>query len=337
MQREMGHKVTIRDVAREAGTSVSTVSRVLTGRARVSEAKRRAVQKAITRLGFRPSQIARSLKTNVTRTVGLLINDITNPFYAALARGAGEEAARHGYSLILCNTGDRAELELQYLHVLRDKQVDGIIFGPCGDNLEDLRELARYVPLVQVDRRLPDLATAAVVTDNEGGAYQAVRHLISRGHRRIGLLSCDLRITTLSLRAVGYTHALQEAGLPLDPSLKALAPNLEPAGTRAAAQQLLELEPRPSAILALNNQLGLGALQAIREARLRMPRDVALMVFDDLDLFALVSPTVSAISQPAYALGQRAMECLVGRIEDAGERLPEVIVLPVRLMLRESA
>lgn len=332
----MPRKTTIHDVARAAGTSASTVSRVLTGNARVGDEKRRAVEEAIARLGFRPSHIARSLKTKVTYTVGLLINDIMNPFYSAVARGAEEEANRHGYSLILCNTGEDPQRELHYLGMLRDKQVDGIIFGPTSDNVEHIRELARLTPLVQVDRALPGLDLPTVLVDNEGGACEAVRLLLGRGHQRIGLLTWDVPITSMAQRQAGYERALREAGLVPDPRLVAKAPPFQAPLTCETAEGLLARAPRPTALFALNNQLGMGALQAIRKAGLRMPQDVALVIFDDLDFFALATPSITAVSQPAFALGECAMQYLIAQIEKPGGPRPRVAILPTELVLRES-
>jgi LacI family transcriptional regulator len=332
----VSRKVTIQDVARAAGTSVSTVSRVLTGSAPVSEEKRRAIEEAIERLGYRPNSIARSLKTKTTYSIGLLINDISNPFYSSVAKGVEEEANRHGYSLILCNVSEDARRELQYLQVLVDKQVDGIIFGPTGQNTAYIRDLANRTPLVQVDRRLEDVDATAVLVDNEGGAYRAVRLLIEKGHERIGLLAWGTSITTSFQRIAGYERAIQEANLPLDPSIMIKAPHIVLDQTYDLARQLLAQTPRPTAVFALNNQLGLAALRVIREAGLRVPEDVALIVFDDLEIFALMSPSIAAVDQPAFLIGQRAMQFLMEHIENPKGKLPETIILPTRLIVRES-
>jgi LacI family transcriptional regulator len=332
----MSRRATIQDVAREAGTSVSTVSRVLTGSAPVTPDRRQTVEEAIQRLDFRPSHVARSLRTRATLTVSLLINDITNPFYSAIAKGVEQEAKAEGYSLILCNTDEDPEIELRYLWMMLDKQVDGIILGPTGANEEVAAQLARRMPMVMVDRRLEDVPAAAVVADNVGGAYRAVRMLIGRGHERIGLLTWRLSASTLAERQAGYARALREAGLPFEPNLIREVARPVPSEARRAVTEWLHGEARPTALFALNNQLGLGALAGIRDSGLNIPRDVALVVFDDLDLFELTVPTITAVAQPAHLMGRRAMQFLKQRIENPDLHLPEVAILPTELVLRDS-
>jgi len=332
----MVSKVTIRDIANEAKTSPSTVSRVLTGNANVSQEKREAVESAIKRLNYRPSQIARSLKTSVTYSVGLLLNDITNPFYSAIAGGVEKVANSSGYSLILCNTSEKPERERQYLHVLHDKQVDGVILGPTPQNEAFIRDFARETPIVQVDRRFDEGDLPAVVVDNEEGAYRATRLLIEKGHRRIAVVRWRLEIMTIQQRYAGYQRALRDADLPLDPALVRNAAGLT---SEAAAEETLDLFQQPdppTAIFALNNQIGLGVLGAIQRLSLRIPDQIALIVFDDLDLFALMKPSISAVSQPAFCIGERAMELLIGQMEGRADTSPHVVTLETELVLRES-
>ncbi|MDI9549551.1 MAG: LacI family DNA-binding transcriptional regulator [Chloroflexota bacterium] len=330
-------KATIQDIARAAGTSVSTVSRVLTGNAPVSDAKRAAVERAIAQLGYRPSLIARGLKMSKTFTIGVVINDITNPFYSMVVKGAESEAKACGYSLILCVSNENPETELHQLQMLHDKQVDGIIFGPTGHNTEFIRSLAARIPMIQVDRYLPDLQSDAVVVDNEGGAYQAVKLLTQRGHRRIGLVGWQIGITSEDQRIAGYCRALEDAGIPCDPHLMSTSPAFAPETMPAMVETLLARRPRPTAIFTINNQFGIVAMQAIRQAGLNIPDDVALVVFDDLAVFALTSPAISAVAQPAYEVGQRTVQLLLSRLKDDGEAPPQLIVLPTELIVRESA
>lgn len=328
-------KVTIQDVAREAGTSVSTVSRVLTGNAPVSSDKRRAVEAAVERLGFHPSHVARSLRTRATQTISLLINDITNPFYSVVARGIEDEANRLGYSLILCNTNDDPARERQYLNVLRAKQVDGIIFGPTGENVDLIQSMARRIPMVLVDRRLDAVPVTAIVADNEGGAHAAVQHLIERGHRQIGIVMWEPELTTLSERYAGASRAMTEAGLILDPALVLRVPRAHPEQIAYEVTCWLG-KAKPTALFALNNQLGVGTLHALHDLGLRIPQEMGLIVFDDLEVFQLTDPPISAVAQPAAALGRRAMQALARRIEHPDEPPPGVLVLPTELILRGS-
>lgn len=333
----MPRKITILDISRAAGTSPSTVSRVLTGSAAVSPEKRAAVEAAIRAFNFRPNHIARSLTTGTTFSIGLLLNEINNPFYSALARGVEEEANRLGYSLILCNTNEDAKRERQYLDVLQDKQVDGLILGPTGENGDLIRDVARRTPLVQVDRQLSHAHLSAVLVDNEMGAYRATRHLIERGHRRIGLFQWDRPITTFEQRDAGYRRALAEAGLPLDTALEVNIPSLTPARAAEMAADLLTGDHPPTAIFALNNMIGMGVFSAIQRLGLHMPGDVALVCFDDLDFFSMVRPSVTAVCQPSFIMGEQAMRLLARQIEEADDFQPEVIVLTTELIVRESS
>jgi LacI family transcriptional regulator len=302
----------------------------------VSSEKRQAVEQAIQRLNYRPSHIARSLKTSTTYSVGLLLNDITNPFYSAVAQGVEEEANRCGYSLILCNTNEDPQRELQYLEVLQDKQVDGIILGPSGRNADYICALAEHKPLVQVDRLINCPIIPSVLVDNEGGAYQAMRLLIERGHRRIAVFRWQKEITTMTQRYAGYERALREADVPVDSSLVIDVPPLKSGQATILARRLLEQKSRPTALFALNNQIGLGVLGAIQQLGLRAPQEVALIIFDDLDFFKVVKPSISAVSQPAFQIGEQAMHLITKQIEQADQYVPEIIVLPTEVILRES-
>lgn len=329
-------KVTIQDVAERAGTSPSTVSRVLTGSAPVSEDLRLTVERAIAELGYRPSLVARSLKTQTTYTVGLLVNDIMNPFFSAVARGVEEEANEQDYSLILCNTNEDSERELKYLQILRDKQVDGIIFGPTGNNAEFVRGLSEHVPLVQIDRQLPGLDAPAVLVDNEESAYRATRLLVERGHERIAMLGWGMDITTSTQREAGYERALREAGIALDTRLIARPPQFSHSTLVRVAEDLLAQAPRPTAIFAANNRFGIATLAAIRRFDLAVPDDVALVVFDDIDAFSLMTPSVTAVAQPALEMGRVAMDLMLRLIRTPDEAIPPVTLLPTELIERES-
>lgn len=333
----MSRKVTIHDISTESGTSPSTVSRVLTGSAVVSEDKRKAVEEAIRKLNYRPSHIARSLKTRTTQSIGLLLNDITNPFYSAVARGAEDEANRHNFSLILCNTNEEAARELQYLHLLEDKQVDGIILGPTGKNISPVQDLADRHPIVQIDRYLDSVEASIVKVDNEGGAYAATRLLIEKGHQRIAVLRWGKQITTMKERYDGYERALVEAGLPVDPNLVVDVPALDIAQTMDMVRSVMTRPDRPTAVFALNNQIGSAAIGVIHQLRLQIPEDVALIVFDDLDYFTLIRPSISAVSQPAFEIGVQAVRLLMRQAQARGAPHPaEQIILPTELVIRES-
>jgi LacI family transcriptional regulator len=332
----MTKRITIQDISELSGTSPSTVSRVLTGNAVVSPAKRAAIEAAIQRLNYRPSHLARGLKTRTTYSIGLLLNDITNPFYSAIARGAEEAANQEGYSLILCNTNEDPARELQYLQVLEDKHVDGILLGPTGHNQHSLLDLAARIPVVQVDRQIQPDSLSAVLVDNEYGAYTAVQQLIRQGHRQIALVGWKENITTMSQRQAGYERALIEAGITPDPQWIIQARRLNASHTAELIYPRLKTADRPTALFACNNQLGLGALSAIQQAELKIPDDIALIIFDDLEVFAVIKPSITVVRQPAFEMGQEAMRLLIRQIESPDDTPPETVILPTELILRES-
>jgi LacI family transcriptional regulator len=331
----MTRKITIQDISKAAGTSASSVSRVLTGNGAVSKEKRAAIEAAITQLKYRPSHIARGLKTSITFSVGLLLNDITNPFYSAIARGIEDIALQHGYSLILCNTSEDPARELHYLQVLQDKHVDGIILGPTYQNLDYLMEVAERVPVVQIDRQLDGLAISSVIADNEATAYAATRLMLERGFRRLALLSWQRHVSSLDTRAKGYHRALAEWAEPVEETLLLEAPGINSDAAAAICLPVLANRQHPLALLALNNQLGLGAIKAAKSLGLMIPRDMGLIVFDDHEVFPLLEPPITAIEQPAHEMGKRAMEILLMHMDEE-DTSPRVEVLPMHLRLRGS-
>jgi LacI family transcriptional regulator len=332
----MTRKITIQDISKAAGTSPSTVSRVLTGNASVSQEKREAIEDAIKRLKYRPSHLARGLKTSITYSVGLLLNDITNPFYSAIARGVEDVALEHGYSLILCNTSEDPSREIHYLQVLQDKHVDGVIVGPTKQNEDFLQDYVARIPVVQVDRQLKGLPLSSVVADNEDAGYTATRHMLERGHRRIHVFCWGWHVSSLNERLNGYKRALNEYNIPFDPTLIIDVEGHTIENACRAAETWFTNGTLPVAVLALNNQLGLGILKAAHALELSIPDQLALVVFDDQDVFALLRPSITAVEQPAYAIGRRAMELLLERMDSDEAQPPQVVVLPMQLIERES-
>lgn len=335
----MRSKLTIRDVARAAGASPSTVSRVLTGRAYVSPEKREAVLQAMRALNYRPNLIARSLKTATTLNVGLIITEIQSPFYSAAAKGVQDRLLADGYSVFLCDTLEDPDRELQYLRNLQDKGVDGIIFAPTGGNAVHIASLAASgLPLVQIDRQVTPQASA-VLTDNFGATYEAITHLITRGHRRIGLIGFQRQVTTATERFRGYQRALADAGLPYDERYVRSGEPTSDAGC-AMAKEMLQLPTPPTALFAMNGRLGIGVLRAIRDMGLAIPDDVAIVAFDDMEAFALMTPPISAVAHPAYDIGYQAADLLLEAIKEKEKGQPfqpRTVVVPARLIVRASS
>jgi len=329
--------VTIQDVSKAAGTSPSTVSRVLTGSAGVSEEKRIAVERAIRELNYRPNHIARSLKTNTTLTLGFIVNDISNPFCGIMVRSAEEVATQLGYNIIIGNTNDDPARELEFLALLESKQVDGIIFGPTGENQEAIKKLAKRLPLIQVDRRIDGVEAAAVVVDNEAGGYKATRHLIDAGHSHIGLLAYERQFSTIHDRILGCQRAIEtQPDENVEVTVRHIPGSSSMDYTIEAALEFLSQPDRPSAFFALNNRIGVAILQASRHIGLSIPDDLALIVFDDLDIFTLNQPMISVVDQPTSLIGKRAVELIISQIDNVNDRVAEVITLPTTLIHRES-
>ncbi|MCI0399063.1 MAG: LacI family transcriptional regulator [Chloroflexi bacterium] len=333
-----GRRVTIQQVAKEAGVSSSTVSRVLTGNTSVRKDLRVAVLQAVERLAYRPNQIARSLKIRETRTLGLLINDILNPFYGAVAKGMEDLARAAGYSVIFCSINQNYQLERDALSMLHDKGVDGIIVAPVGaNNYEVLKNLLTMgVRLVQIDRQLPQLKASAVLLDNLAGAYQATHHLLENGYTPVGLVSHVPGRITLIQREQGYTQALQDAGLAISKSdICHVAFDMSDLADQV--QRLLTGPTRPAALLVTNNRLAIGVLRTIKELGFKIPDDVALVMFDDLELFELHAPPITAVAQPAYAMGYKAAELLLEQLNSDSPVPTQVVTFHPELIVRDSS
>jgi len=328
--------VTIRDVARAAGVSTATAARALGGYGHASPAARRKVSESARRLGYRPNVVARALVSRATTTVGLVVGDIENPFFAAAARGLADVMDAHGYTVLLANADEDAGRERRAVDALRARQVDGMVVVPApGASPEHLAELvAAGVPLVLLDRVVVGVAADSVLARNVAGARAAVAHLAGLGHRRIGVVSDSPEITSSAERIQGYRQALRATGIAPEPGLISIGGPTRDDG-EAAALRLLDRPDRPTAVFTANNFMTVGALRAARSLGLRIPEDVALVGFDDLDWTTLVQPPVTVVRQPVADLGRVAGERLLRRLEgDAGP--PKRIRLDANLIVRGS-
>ena len=331
--------VTVRDVARRAGVSTSTVSHVLNRTRFVSEELHDRVLAAMRELDYHPNAAARMLSLKRSHALGLIVSDIQNPFFASITRGVEDVAQEHGYTVVLCNSDEAAARETACLRTLQSRQVDGVLLASAGAADEHITRLVKAgYPIVLVDRDLPELGVPAVLLDNEGAAYSAVRHLIERGHRRIGMISGRASISTTTERIAGYTRALREAGLEVDDRLVISGESTSEGGA-AAAHALLDMQPPPTAIFSGNNLMSIGALHAIASRHLSVPDDVAVVGFDDFpfpwsDAF---SPHLTTVAQPTYELGRRAAELLVHMLDGSGVNANQRTVLEGKLLIRESS
>lgn len=342
--------VTIADVAKRAGVSTATVSRVLTGVGRARLETRERVIAAASELRYRPSGIARSLKLKTTQTLGLIVTDIENPFFPELV-GAVEDAARAaGFALLLCNAADDPEREVSSLDLLIERRVDGVIIAASSlpaDHSAWLESIP--VPVVLVNCVGKDAPRPAIWSDNVRGGQIAAEHLLGLGHRRIGILTAEPRHWDAADRAAGARAALVDAGISPDDIVVGHG-SADVASGEAAMKDVLARAPDISGIVAYNDQTAIGAMRAIRASGRRIPDDVSVVGFDDVELAGYVEPPLTTIAQATAAMGHWAVERLqrllaAERVRHAGpadahgqpaEALPDRTILPVRLVVRGS-
>jgi DNA-binding LacI/PurR family transcriptional regulator len=327
----------LHEVARAAGVSISTVSRAISRPDMVNAETRERVEAAARELGYRPSRVARRLRVThgLSDLVGLVIPDLQNPFFADLARGVEDVAARHGYTVLIGNSDENVEKEARYLNAMMAEAVDGIILPPSCEGRSAAVDLARAgVPLVCVDRRLDKARADTVVVDNVRGAAEATEHLIALGHRRIGYLEGKQGVSTTRERLEGYRTALADRGIESDPAL-IVAGDSRPESGRRLAAKLLEMPDRPTALLVGNGMMAIGALEAIHARGLRIPDDIAVVGYDDMPWALAVTPALTVVRQPGYELGSRAMELLRQRISEP-ERSITTVMLQPELVVRGS-
>lgn len=309
---------TIREVALRAGVSPSTVSHIINNTRFVAPETRERVLAAMAELNYRPNVLARSLRRGETRTLGLILPDSANPFFAEVARAIEDAAFRAGYNVILGNTENDLAREQVYVDVFVQKQVDGLIFVATGDQSPSLEELLRLeLPVVVVDRQLPGLQVDSVLTNNLQGGLLATRYLLSRGHRRIGCLTGPSHLTPSAERVVGYRQALAEARLAIDEQLIRRG-DFHPHSGYTLTYELLCLDQPPTALFVCNDMMALGALRALTEAGLRVPADCAVVGFDDIELASYANPPLTTIRQDKAALAATAVKFLLERIADPG-------------------
>jgi LacI family transcriptional regulator len=324
--------VTLAMVAEAAGVSPSTVSRILTGNARVSDDKRKSVEEAIARLNYQPNVLARGLAQGRTLSIGVLTQDINSPFYGEALRGIEDALAGTGIVPLFVSGHWNVQDEAERMTHLLGRRVDGIIVLTGRLTDEQIREYARRVPIVVTGRNLKGNNIASMRVDDFKGAYRATRHLIELGHRRIAHIAGPQDHADSVERLKGYRKALEEAGVAFDPKLVAYADFHEPSGV-LAINQLLEARLSFSAVFASNDQTAYGARLALYQRNIRVPEDVSLIGFDDLPGSRYVIPPLSTIHQPVYELGQAAARMLLKLIEGGKSRatLPEP-----QLVARES-
>lgn len=329
--------VTINDVAKRAQVSVATVSRVVNGSPNVRPELARRVMRAVEALNYRPNRLARNLRTNSTQTIAMVIPDIENPFFVSVVRGVEDVAFREGYSVLVCNTNDDVEREATHLRILSDESVAGMVISTADErrgNVEARKLLEKRTAVVAVDRRLEDAPVDSVLSDNFGGSRLGVSHLIELGHCRIGLIAGPDRFAPGRERRMGYEQALLDSGLAIDPALIQRT-NFKAAAAETATDTLLDLPNPPTALFVCSGHSSLGVLRAVNRRGIKIPAEVSIVIFDDLDWEEAYNPPLTAIAQPAKLLGVTSADLLIRRLRGAADP-PHERRLPTQLMIRQS-
>jgi LacI family transcriptional regulator, fructose operon transcriptional repressor len=322
----------IKDVAQAAGVSTATVSRVLANKSRVNAETRKRVSEAIERLNYRPNLIARSLRVQKSAKIGLVVSDIRNPFFTAISRAVEDAAYEQGYSVLLCNTDENPEKEELYLNLLHDENVAGIIFSPTQKFSAGLKTYRSTIPFVIIDRSVESKHVDMVLLDNVSAAYELTTHLIENGYRSFAGLFGNAS-TTGKERSLGFQKALKDHQLsPV--TIHFIAPRIKQG--YETTMSLLAGNQKPDAIFTSNSLLTAGVFQAIRDSKLNVPNDVALVGFDETTWGALVDPPITIIAQPTEEIGRTAIELLFQRIIEP-ERSPKTVILKGKLLQRGSS
>ena len=332
-------KINIKTVAKEAGVSTATVSRVLSDYIGVKDNTRAKVLDTIKDLKYEVDSVARSLRQRKTYTIGIIVSNVLSPFYSIIAKSVEDKARESGYKLILCNGDDDPKKELEYLRILKSNKVDGIILTPTGKNSEYINNIIESgIDVVLLDRLVEGVNCDSVIVDNYNGSFSAVQYLLSRDYKKIAFIGGYTDRTTGLKRLEGYSSALKEAGIKVDNDLVKIGDFKKESGVRLT-KELLEGTDIPDAIFSSNIDMTLGCLIAIKNAGLSIPEDIGIVGFDDPDWSTIADPPLTAISQPVYLLGLTATEMLIKNIDDdksySGNK-PSIITLDTSLIIRNS-
>jgi len=327
--------VNIHDVAKAAGVSTSTVSRVLTGNVPVSEDARVRVMEAVSKLNYQPNAFAQGLKGGSLRTIGLVVPNIRSLVFPAAIRGIEDTAEENGYTVVLCNTDENIAKERSYIDSLRRRLIDGFIFSTARPGHEYLLDLpSEGVPSVFLIRQLGK-SVNTVVLDNEGGAYEATRYMLSRGLKKIAFINGSLDLPLYRNRYEGYLRAMREEQVaePADMVIHGISGWDD---GYLVMKELLEKGCRPDAVFATSDPKAMGIIRAIRDIGLHVPQDISVMGFDNLDFSTQIDPPLTTVAQPFYEMGVRACRRLIDLIEKGRTNRPKIEVLPAQLVIRKS-
>lgn len=323
----------IQQVAKHAGVSVATVSRVLNGQNTVSDKTKLKVEEAIKKLNYEPSMLGRNLRNSESRIVLILIPTISNPFYLEIIKGIENIAISHNYNILLCETDSDPEKENIYFDLVRKKMADGIISMDPAVNVETLKKLAEKYAIIQCSEYGGGIGIPYVTIDNEAASYRAVKHLLQIGHTRIALMNTDEKFLYARERKMGYQRALEEHGITLKDEYIFYTQDLGFENGQQTMKKILKIADRPTAVFAVSDLLAIGALKEINASGLNVPGDMAVVGFDKIDFSNMTNPALTTIAQPMYKMGTTAAKMLIDKIK--GEKVDSVI-LDFELVIRES-
>ena len=328
---------TLKDVAEKLNISVSTVSRVVNNKSYVNPRTREKVLKALGELSYSPNQVARSLKNKSTNTVGIVVPDISEDFFSHVIKGIDYILSHNGYSIILCDTGEKTEKEELYLNLLIEKQIDGLILATVSKkHLLVQNIIDKGLPVIFIDN-LPKLKNSydSVIIDNTKASHMAVEHLIKLGHRCIGIITGKQDETTGYDRLLGYKKALQDNNIKIDESLITIGDFKEKSGYDSM-KVLLDKNRSITAVYVASSKMTYGAIKAITERGFRIPEDIALVGFDIHDPSGLITPSITTIIQPEENIGKAAAELMLKKLNENGEKFNQKIVLEPNILIRDS-
>lgn len=329
---------TLIDIAKKTGYSVSTVSRVLhdnTQKYKISDETKKTVREAAEELGYTPNKLARGLRLQKTHQIGVIVPDISNPFFATMVKSVSKEARKEGYSIIVCDSDEDSNIEEESLKALLENRVDGLLIAAVGQHDAHIKELHRSrIPLVMLDRWFEDMEVDAISVDNVKGAYLATQYLLREGHKKIAFLQ-GLRGTNANDgRLRGYLMAMKDAGVPARPEYTA-GDDFGTLNGYLETKSLLQLAEPPTAIFAAGDLITLGVLQALKEESVSVPKDMSLVTFDDPSFASYLSPPLTAIEQPIERMGEVGVKLLIRHMRSSDAQFKRVLLEP-RLMVRES-
>ncbi len=336
----MKKKISIGDIAKELGVSKTTVSFVLNGKGRenhISEALESKILKYIKEVGYQPNQFARGLRTGKTQIIGMLIEDISDPFFSSIARLIEEKAYKKGYKIVYSSTENDTQKTKELINIYRTRQVDGYIIAPSPGIEEDVKALlSDNLPVVLFDRFFPEIETDTVVVDNFEGTYNAINHLYENGYKNIALITLESDQVQMQDRLNGYVKAVEAH--PVEPIIKKVVFHEEVEKTVKEIEKFLKANKQVDAVFFATNYLADAGLEAIQNLGIKISKDLGVIVFDDYNLFRLFTPSITAVAQPIQSISENVINILLKRLSDTNKvHEKKTVVVPTNLIIRNSA